>query len=220
MRKLKGMNDFEQHLKDCHLLHVQQVFEGLELLGFETWNKYRILDQDSHPLAYAAEQKAGIGGMIMRQFLGHWRTFKVSIFNERKEEVYLLNFPFRWFFKTLFVSESKGRIIGRLEQRFAFFRKKFDVYDTRGNLVANINSSFFKFWTFEFFHHNQSLGKVQKKWSGVLSEMFTDKDNFVVTYSDPNLTADVKALMLATCLMVDIIYFEQKGKSSLLDFGD
>lgn len=220
MRKLEDMKDFKEHLSETHLLHVQQVFEGFELLGFETRNKYKILDEHKNPLAYAAEQSSGISGTILRQFLGHWRSFKVIIYDEERREVFKLNFPFRWFFKTLILSEVNGRMIGRLEERFAVFRKKFDVLDVNGNVVAKINSSFFRFWTFEFFHHNRSLGKVQKKWSGMLGELFTDKDNFIVTY-EGELSSDLRALMLATSLMVDIVYFEKKGSGPrLLDFGD
>ncbi len=143
------------------------------------------------------------------------------IFNEQKEPVYKLEFPFRWFFKTLFVKDSEGRKLGRLQQRFAIFRKKFDVFDGRGVLIAQINSSFFKFWTFEFFKGQRTLGKIQKKWAGALSEMFTDKDNFVVSYEDPDLSAETRAIMLATCVMVDIIYFENnQGKFNVLDLAN
>lgn len=210
------MND----LSDKKLLHIQQVFEGLELLGFETRNKYRILDENQKPFGYAAEERSGVGGAILRNILGHWRSFKVIIFNEQRERVYELHFPFRWFFKTLFVADAKGRRIGKLQQRFAIFRKKFDVTDAYGKEIAKINSSWFRFWTFDFFHHRLKLGTVQKKWSGALGEFFTDKDNFIVKFEDQNLTPDTKALMLATCIMVDIIYFEENKGSSALNLFD
>ena len=143
----------------------------------------------------------------------------MTIFNQEKQKVFDLNFPFRWFFKTLILSDAAGRSVGRLEERFAFFRKKFDVYDQENRLVAKINSSFFKFWTFEFFDGGRSLGKIQKKWSGMLGEIFTDKDNFVVSFT-PMTNPDTKALMLATCIMVDIIYFENnQGGGSILDMA-
>lgn len=210
------MNQFEHHLRNCRLLHVQQTFEAFELLGFETRNKYRILDEDLRPVAFAAEQRTGITGAILRHILGHWRSFEVIIFDENKQKALELKFPFRWFFKTLFVNDKSGQKIGHLQQRFALFRKKFDVFDKSGRQVARINSSFFRFWTFEFFHHNRSLGKVQKKWSGSLGEFFTDKDNFVVTYQKAELDYEIKALMLSTCIMIDVIYFEEnQGNKSL-----
>ncbi len=216
------MNELQQHISTATILHVQQVWEGFEIVfGFETRNKYKILDKNLKPVAFAAEQSTGILGSIFRQFLGHWRTFQVVLYNENREKEYLLDFPFRWFFKTLFLTDIRGHKVGHLQQKFAIFRKKFDVYDQHGQLIAKINSSFFKFWTFEFFDGHRSLGKIQKKWSGVLGELFTDKDNFVISYNDPDLNQDVKVLMLATCLMVDIIYFEnnQGSKKPVLDFG-
>ena len=214
------MNDFKEHLANSKLLHVQQVWEGFEIvLGWESRNKYRILDEFQKPVAFAAEQSSGLGGTIMRQVFGHWRSFKVTIFNEQKQKQFDLHFPFRWFFKTLILTDASGANIGHLQERFAIFRKKFDVYDNQNRVIARINSSFFKFWTFEFFDGGRSLGKIQKKWSGMLGEIFTDKDNFVVTFT-PMTNPDTKALMLATCLMVDIIYFENnQGAGSILDMA-
>jgi len=209
------MSEIKQIIGEAKLLHVQQVHEGWELIGIESRNKYKILDERSNPIAFAAEQSTGLTGTILRQVLGHWRSFNVTIFDQSKKPVYKMNFPFRWFFKTLYVSDTEGNEIGHLQQKFAIFRKKFDVHDVNGNVVAKINSSFFRFWTFEFFHNNRSLGKIQKKWSGALSEIFTDKDNFVVSYK-PALSQEIKVLMLATCIMVDIIYFEN-NKTDVTD---
>ncbi len=209
------MSDILQRLQNCQNLHVRQVREPFEFLGFETRNKYRILDDQGASLLYAAEEASGLGGTLLRQFLGHWRSFTVVVFDEDRRPQFHLHFPFRWFFKTLIVTDDKGQTLGTLEQRFAIFRKKFDLLDPRGRTLARINSSFFRFWTFEFFLRGQSLGKIQKKWSGGLTELFTDKDNFVVSYR-PGLSAETQVLMLATCIMVDIIYFE----NNKTDLGD
>lgn len=201
-------------LKDAHVLHVQQVYENWELLGFETRNKYRILDENEQAVAYAAEQATGFTGAVLRHIFGHWRSFKVIIYDNNKVPLYTLHFPFRWFFKTLYISDAEGRRIGHLQERFAIFRKKFDVHDVRNSIIAKINSSFFRFWTFEFMYRGKSLGVIQKKWAGALSEFFTDKDNFVVSFKDDQ-NEDMKVLMLGTCIMVDIIYFENNKKSPM-----
>lgn len=194
------------------------MWEAFEIiLDWETRNKYRILDENNRPIGFAAEQSKGILASISRQFLGHWRAFEVAIFNQQRERVYTLDLPFRWFFKTLYLKDHQGKSMGHLQQRFALFRKKFDVFDAEGQLVAQINSSFFKFWTFDFFLGHRSLGKIQKKWSGALGELFTDKDNFVVSF-DPTTDSDMRARILAMCFMIDIVYFEEKGSGGF--FGD
>lgn len=215
------MSELKEKIKAAGFLQVKQVFEGLELIGIETRNKYRIHSETEQNVAYAAEESTGFGGTLLRLFLKHWRSFRVIIFDNQRRPVYTLQFPFRWFFKTMYVSEASGRRIGHLQQRFAIFRKKFDVFDTNGRLVANINSSFFRFWTFEFEDHGRVIGKIQKRWSGGFTEIFTDKDNFVISFNDQNLSEDMKVLMLSTTLLVDVVYFENnQGGPDLLDLMD
>lgn len=213
---------FEESLMSSRKLHVQQVLEGFEvMLGFETRNKYRIFDENMTPLAYAAEEKTGAWGNIGRAMFKHMRAFNLNIYSHDRELMYKAKFPFRWFFKGLTMQDDQGKMIGRLEQRFAFFYKKFDVLDPYGALIAEIKSPLFKFWTFEFKNRGKKLGTVQKKWSGALNEIFTDKDNFVVSFAQPDLTYETKAMMLVTCLMVDIVYFENNQSSgSLLSMLD
>ena len=89
------MNILDKHISESRLLHVQQVWETMELLGFETRNKYRILDEEKRSVGFAAEESRGISGALGRHFLGHWRTFKVPIFDNNHEIVYTLAFPFK-----------------------------------------------------------------------------------------------------------------------------
>jgi uncharacterized protein YxjI len=210
-----------EQLKNQNLLHVQQVHEGFEIvLGWESRNKYRILDEAMRPIAFAAEISTGIGGAILRQFFGHWRSFDVTIFNQERKGEFFLKFPFRWFFKTLLVKDGKGTDVGSLQQRFAIFRKKFDIFDRHHQKIGYINSSFFRFWTFDIFSpQGRKIASIQKKWSGVLSEVFTDKDNFVVKFYAAEMPEDTRAMILSTCIMVDIVYFENNQGKGLISSG-
>lgn len=210
---------FEETLLASKKLHVQQVMEGFEiLLGYETRNKYRIFDEEMNPIAFAAEASKGLGAALMRGLLKHWRTFEIEIFSQNRELMYRAKFPFRWFFKTLYLENSDGALMGHLQERFALFYKKFDVFDANGRMIAQINSPLFKMWTFEFSKNERKIGTIQKKWSGALTEIFSDKDNFIVSYARPDLNVETKALMMATCLMIDIVYFENnQGAGSVMD---
>ena len=66
-------------------LIVRQRFEGFELLGYETRNKYAILTESGSAVGYAAEQQKGIWGFLVRQFLGHWRQFSIDIFDSSRQ---------------------------------------------------------------------------------------------------------------------------------------
>jgi uncharacterized protein YxjI len=197
-------------LKNLSFLQVRQEFEMQEFLGFEGRNKYLILDDQKQYLFYATESGSGFGAWWWRQYLKHWRSFDMEIHDESNILVLSCHFPFRWFLKGLRLKDGRGKSVGSVEQRFAFFSKKYDLLNPSGRVVATIRSPFFKVWTFDVRNHNgKKLGDIQKNWSGTFSEIFSDRDNFCISFADQSMSTEIKALMLATTLMVDIIHFEK-----------
>lgn len=200
--------DLTQHKQ----LIVAQVHEIAELFGFETRNKYQVLDANKNPIAYASEQQKGFLGWLLRQFLGHWRVFDIFIFNPNRQHIITGHHPFRIYFQRLEISEVSGRYLGALQQRFSLFTKRFDVQNAQGQVIMEVASPIWRIWTFEFFHQGKPIAAVRKKWSGFLSEMFTDKDNFMVELSDSSLSNDERLLVLTAAIFVDLKYFEHKAR--------
>lgn len=203
-------------LQKTNQVLVVQRREWAELFGFETRNKYEIFDQNQQRIGFAAEQQKGFLGLLLRQFLGHWRSFEVHFFNERREQVMVSRHPFRFFFQEFHIYDQQNRQIGRCEQRFGILTKKFDVYNEKEQLMLTMRSGFFKFWTFplkDTSGHQRAL--IQKKWSGFLTEAFTDADKFLITYEDPRLTAGERQIILALSVFTDLQYFEKKANSSV-----
>jgi uncharacterized protein YxjI len=170
-------------------IHVVQKKEIAELFGFETRNKYSI-QLDGQELMFAAEQGKGGLAFLARSFLGHFRTFEIQ---------------------RLEVSFADGRPIGAIQQRFAFFSKRFDVEDSAGQVLLRVSSPFYRPWTFAFLRNEAEVARVEKKWSGLLSEAFTDADRFRVLFQAPDLRPDERALVLTASVFIDIQYFEQKA---------
>lgn len=193
-------------------LFVSQVFELGEFLGFETRNKYQILNQAKQPVAYAAEQQKGLFGWIMRQFLGHWRSFDLLVYNSQRQPVIRAHHPFRIFFQRLEVFDLQMRPLGVIQQRWSFLSKRFDVFDVRGLPLMEVSSPIWKLWTFEFMRRGRVIAAIRKQWSGIFSEVFSDRDNFLVEFSDPSLTNDERKMILTAAIFVDLQYFEQKAK--------
>ena len=51
---------------------------------------------------------------------------------------------------------------------------------------------------------------IQKKWSGLAKEAFTDADNFGVTFP-PDWPVEKKTLALGAVFLIDFVHFEDKG---------
>lgn len=201
-------------LKSQNRLYIHQKFEIAEWIGFETRNKYEILDHNQIPIAYAAEQGRGLIQQIFRQFMGHWRSFNILIFTLDRQVFLKASHPFRWYFQRLELSDSSGRAIGIIEKRFALLHKSFAIFDSKGQLNLEISSPIWRLWTFPFKKHNREVAVVKKKWTGFLAEALTDKDKFLIEFNEPNLTEDDRRLILAAAIFIDLQYFEKKANQS------
>ncbi|HEY6104671.1 MAG TPA: phospholipid scramblase-related protein, partial [Anaeromyxobacteraceae bacterium] len=90
---------------------VQQRREPWEwMTGFETRNKYALADERGAPLAFAAEQQKGFGGFLLRQLLGHWRSFEIHVFDPSRRLALRVLHPFRFFFQRLVVEDAVLRL--------------------------------------------------------------------------------------------------------------
>lgn len=192
-------------------LLVHQVRENWELLGYETRNKYEILTEDKQRVGYAAEQQKGFLGFLMRQFLGHWRSFDLHFFDANKNEYMKALHPFCFFFQRLEINDISGSPIGSLQQRFSLITKKFDVLNENGQVIMKMRSPVWKPWTYPFYSREKEVACVLKKFSGIFTEFFTDKDNFLVEFKSDELSEKEKKVILATSLFIDLVYFERKA---------
>lgn len=74
-----------------------------------------------------------------------------------------------------------------------------------------MTSPLWKIWTFPIKKGDRNVSVIEKKWTGLAKEMFTDADNFRVRFTDAKLTADEKLFLLVSAVFVDLLYFETKA---------
>jgi hypothetical protein len=205
------MSKFLIDLAGSGSIAINQKFEIAAILGFEQRNRYLIKTEDDRLIGYCAEAKLGFGDVMLRQFLGHWRTFDIIGTDIHDRKVFRAHHPFRWFFNRLDIYGAGDRLVGSLEQRFAWFDRKFDFLDSQNRVIMTMTSPFWRFWHFPVLRGSKSVALIAKKWSGLGKEMFTDADNFKVTFIERSLTAEDKLLLLTGAVFVDILYFETKA---------
>jgi len=193
-----------------HLI-VRQRHEVAEWLGFETRNKYEVSTRDGQSIAFAAEQQKGILGFFFRQFLGHWRAYDIHFYSPNRQPFLIAHHPFRVFFQRIEVTDHFGKFLGAVQQRFSIFSKKFEIENEVGSVIMEVSSPIWRVWTFRFMRNGNQVASVQKKWSGLFTEVLTDKDNFLVEMTDNRLTENERRLMLAAALFIDLKYFEKKA---------
>ena len=119
---------------------IKQSKEFIEILsGFETTNKYAILDQSGKKIAYMAEVSKGFWCYILRQLLKGARPIEIIVWNNDGKEILLFKSPFRWFFSQMTIL-AQGLKIGLLRYRFSLFHRFYEI-ESKGALLGQIKGS-------------------------------------------------------------------------------
>ena len=191
------------------LVVVQKKEWGEILSGFETKNKYEVMDTEGQSL-YAAFEVGG--SFISRTFLRAMRPFEIQILSLDQQLILRLNRPFRFYFHQLDIFDAQGSLLGTIERQFSILRRKYTISDSNGQQLFELFGPVLHPWTFNIIRDGVELGKITKKWSGLLKEAYTDADNFGIIYP-PGTDIKSKALLLGAVFLIDFVHFEQNNNN-------
>ncbi|MCG2725214.1 MAG: scramblase [Elusimicrobia bacterium] len=186
-------------------IFVRQKKEWGEILtGFETKNKYAVFNNLNQQIYWAAEQSS----FLARIFLKNWRPLTIHILSVAGHSVLKNTRPFKFYFHEMHISDSNGQHLGTIKRKFSVFTRKFIIEDNQGIELFKIHGPFFHPWTFNILKNDIEVGKILKKWSGMGKEIFTDADNFNITFP-VGIDAKQKAVFLGALFLIDLLYFEK-----------
>jgi uncharacterized protein YxjI len=201
-------------LAEASALIVRQQKEWGEILtGFETANKYEIMDHLNKRVMEVHEESGSTMTAITRMFLKALRPFTIHLFSPGGSGLFKLNRPFRFYFHELDVCQSNGAPVGKVKRRFAVLRRIYSVFDRNGNEIFQLFGPLLHPWTFQIRRGGEELGKITKKWSGLVKESFTDADNFGITFPQ-GIDLSQKAILLGAVFLIDFVHFEDTGNNS------
>lgn len=203
---------FIDTIKSAQQILVRQRKELIELVGYETRNKYSIETSNGEQIGFAAEQQKSVLGFLLRQVVGHWRKFEIHVFDRDRKLQLVVRHPFRFFFQRLDIYSAEGAKLGAIQQRFSILSKKFDLEGPNGQVELSVNSSLFKLWTFPFTKNGREIAVVKKRWGGTVQEVFTDADTFLLEIHDTTLAINQRLTLLGAAIFIDLRYFEAKAR--------
>lgn len=195
-------------------LTVRQRKSWIEILtSFDARNKYVVYDETGNPVFNVQEQGSGFGSLVKRLFLRNMRPFTSHVDDlSGQRQLLVLHKPFRFIFHRLEVRDAAGNLLGAIQRKWTWIRRKYVIEGPTGEHLATLFGPIFRPWTFQILRANgdQELGLIQKKWSGLIKEAFTDADNFWIDFeavSDPQL----RAVLFAATALIDVVHFENRG---------
>ncbi len=195
-------------------LSVRQRKRWLEILtSLDARNTYVVYDDDGNPVFNVEEQGSGVRSLLKRMFLSALRPFTSHVEDlTTGKHLLTLERPFRFYFHRLEVRDEGQRPVGAIQRRWTWIRRKYTVEDANGQEIATLFGPVLRPWTFkvQLAGSGAEVGLIQKKWSGLMKEMFTEADNFWVSYDDVPDPA-MRALLFAATVLIDIVHFERKN---------
>ncbi|MBI5881965.1 MAG: scramblase [Elusimicrobia bacterium] len=196
---------------------IQQKKEWGEILvNLETRNKYEVLSENGEPLGFVAEEGTGFLQFLKRMLLRRHRPFVITIFDKEGKPALRVRRPWFWIWSSTFVEDGGGRPVGSIHRKFRWLSRRFDVLDASGQVAAGVDAGFWRIWTFDLVDASGAkMGTITKKWGGLLKEVFTDADRFLVVLDGQTAprTDDAKAAILGAALALDFDYFEDNQRS-------
>ena len=172
----------------------------------ELTNEYRILDEEGNEVGSIRQEGQSKARKALRfltsvdQFLTH----RLAVYDQGGRKVLELTRPAKILKSTLQVSDGEGRPVGRIVQQNVLGKKRFALEDERGQPLGSINAENWASWDFAIQDQDGTeIGRITKKWAGILKEGFTTADNYLLNISAP-VPPDLRLMMLGSAAGVDV----------------
>ncbi len=187
-------------------LFKQDVVLVRERVGyFKAANAYDLFDEQGQKIGEVLEDVPGFCKKVLK--FTKWKTmlpFTVNFLDAAGNRLLTIKRPFTFFRSNISVYDHDGRPLGMYRQKFKLLKPEFHLIDASGNQFATLKGDW-KGWNFTLEDFSGvELAKVTKKWAGIAKEMFTSADNYVISISKPDMPDDMRKLVFATGIGIDM----------------
>jgi uncharacterized protein YxjI len=171
----------------------------------EMTNEYEITDESGGALGVIRQEGQSKARKLLRlvtsvdQFLTH----KLAVYDAQGEKVLELVRPAKVFKSTLEVVDGQGARVGKIVQENVVGKKRFRLEGPSDEIVGSIDAENWRSWDFAI--HDPAgteVGRITKKWAGILREGFTTADRYLLNISG-TVAADLRKLMVASAAGID-----------------
>jgi uncharacterized protein YxjI len=185
---------------DADRLVVSQKAKLIELV-----NQYEIRDAEGNQIGFIQQEGQSKLRKVLRfvtdvdQFLTH----RLAIYDSSGAKVLQLTRPRKVFKSRLQVEDGQGRSVGEIVQKNVFGKIRFELVGAGGQPLGEIQAENWRAWDFAIVDvTGKEIGRIDKKFVGVLKAVFTPADNYVVDI-DPSVQGDLRLMAVAAASAVD-----------------
>ncbi|MBA2272808.1 MAG: scramblase [Actinobacteria bacterium] len=195
-------------------LVVSQKAKLIELV-----NQYSIHDGEGGELGFIQQEGQSKKRKALRfvtnvdQFL----TLRLSVYDSDENKLLQITRSAKLFKSKLRVEDGSGRAVGGIVQKNVFGKIRFDLIGPQDQTLGQIKAENWRAWDFSIVDaSDKEVGRIDKKFVGVLKAAFTPADNYLVDI-DPSLSGDLRLLTIAAAAAVDTALKQDARVPSVTD---
>ena len=187
-------------LLDHDVIVINQKVKLIELT-----NEYMVRDPDGNDIGVIRQEGQSKLKKALRlvssvdQFLTH----TLGVYDADGTKVLELVRPRKLLKSRLEVSDGHGQPIGSIVQQNAIGKIRFGLHGAAGNEVGMLRGENWRAWDFSIQDGSgNEIGRITKKWEGLLKAGFTTADNYVLKI-DSGVQGPMRLLAFATAAAVE-----------------
>lgn len=207
-----------EYLAQIDQLIIKQKKELCEIFtGCEMQNKYHVYNTLGQQIYFVQEDT----DFCTRQCCGPLRPFDIQVVDNFQREVIRLIRPLRCqgcccpcCLQEMEIHAPPGQVIGYVKERWTCCYPKWDLFNANHDLILTIGGPLCQckccgdvVYNVMSSDETNQVGKITKQWMGLM-ELFTDADNFSVTFP-VDMDVSAKAIVFGAAFLIDFMYFEQ-----------
>ena len=184
--------------------------------AFKFTNAYKIFNTTGQQIGMVEQQKVSGGAKAARILLGSnvkaLQKFKLDI--KDINGIVLTSIQrggagSSGGLRNVSLFDGTGNIIGTIKFLFSLLKPKLEIIAPNGQLIGRIQGDW-KGWNFSITDINgNTIGTINKKWAGVMKEVFTTADKYYVKIS-PNAVGIYRQAIIAAAITIDMVLKEFK----------
>ena len=180
---------------------------------FEMTNEYRITDEAGTQVGTIREEGQSAAKKALRLFsnLDQFMTHKLAVYDASGTKVLEMVRPRKIMKSTVHITDGAGREAGRIVQQNVMGKKRFGLEGPGGVAIGSINAENWRAWDYAILDpRGTEVGRITKKWAGLLKEGFTTADNYVLQVTG-TVSPELRLVMVASAAGVDLALKQDSG---------
>ncbi len=172
----------------------------------ETMDEYEVFDSAGARIGAIRELEQSMTMRAVRLFsdVDQFLTHKLGVFDADGQAVCTLVRRAKIMKSQITITDAVGSGRGAILQDNVMGRKHFKLVDAAGRKIGSIDAENWRSWDFAIHDvADAEVGRVTKKWNGVLKEGYTTADTYVLEI-ESEVADDLRLLMVASAAGLDV----------------